>query len=184
MRAEAWRSRRPAAPPSCARPRAPSPRARPPPAAAPSSAAPPGSASTRRAPSAGHPPRDAAARSRGRAHRHTSSAQLVCRPSIQGRLGGVASPSSSARPRCHSLSCLSGRRATPCSVLCVSSARLQNPGFFENLTAHDSVSLFLVTTLTPFPLRFFPLLVLQSQRCSLHSILIKLHLPLPSARRF
>lgn len=61
VRAEASRSRRPAAPPPCARPppgaaarpRAPSPRARPPPAAAPSSAAPPpGSASTRRGGSA------------------------------------------------------------------------------------------------------------------------------------
>lgn len=92
----AWRSRRPAAPPSCVRPRAPSPRARPPPAAAPSSAAPPGSASTRRAPSAGQPPRDAAARSRGRAHRRTSGAQVVC---IHGRLGVVvAGRSASARP--------------------------------------------------------------------------------------
>lgn len=67
MRAEASGSRRPAAPPPCARPprgaaarpRAPSPRARPPPAAEPSSAAaPPGSASTPPAASGSPRPRE------------------------------------------------------------------------------------------------------------------------------
>lgn len=69
MRAEAWGSHRPAAPPSCARPppgaaarpQALSPRARLLPAAAPSSAAPPGSASTRRAASASPQPRELSA---------------------------------------------------------------------------------------------------------------------------
>ncbi|XP_077713343.1 zinc finger protein 800 isoform X6 [Canis aureus] len=127
-------SRRPAAPPPCARPprgaaarpRAPSPRARPPPAAAPSSAgAPPGSASTPPAASAGprrpepalRPP-NAAARPPAGLRQRPAAARRPPRPSEPR---GEGRPHSALGPRCGEAgaarsACPRGPSGGPCAL--------------------------------------------------------------------